>query len=267
MAIYHFARTADDIADEGGASPEQRLTELSSYRLALACSLGEANTAATDTRWDKVFGPLARAIQQYQLPGPLLHDLISAFEQDVRHTASGHRYANEAELLAYCRLSANPIGRLLLHLYGIHDKVSLLQSDAVCGALQLINFWQDISVDLPRQRSYLPLDALGRHGLQLTDFCSPIDADRSTRCQVLVSELCGQARTLMNQGAPLALRIPGRAGWELRIMVQGGLRILDKIGTMEYRSWQSRPTLAKADVPLLLWRAVGMGFSRRAGAG
>lgn len=267
MAIYHFARTADDIADEGDASTEQRLTELAAYRLALARCLGEAPPAGHETPWGHEFGPLAGAVHRHHLPGPLLHDLISAFEQDVHHTAVGHRYADEAELLAYCRLSANPVGRLLLHLYGIHDEVSLQQSDAICSALQLINFWQDISVDLPRQRNYLPADALKRHGLSLVDFARGADADRTTRCEALVAELCDRARALMNQGAPLALRIPGRAGWELRLVVQGGLRILDKIDAIHHRSWQTRPTLGKADVPLLLWRAAfGMGLSRaRAG--
>ena len=268
MAIYHFARTADDIADEGDASPGQRLAELAAYRLELARCMGEAPPGEYSTRWGQVFGPLARAVEQHRLPGPLLHDLISAFEQDVRHTAAGHRYADDAELLAYCRLSANPVGRLLLHLYGIHDGVSLQQSDAVCSALQLINFWQDISVDLPRQRNYLPADALERHRLTLADFTGPADAERVARCQALVAERCAQARTLMNQGAPLALRIPGRAGWELRLVVQGGLRILDKIGAIQHRSWQTRPTVGKADVPLLLWRAAfGMGISPRVRAG
>lgn len=264
MAIYHFARTADDIADEGDASPEQRLTALAGYRLALTHSLSDAPPAAQDTPWGQVFGPLARAIRQHQLPGALLHDLISAFEQDVRHTAAGHRYADDAELLAYCRLSANPVGRLLLHLYGIQDGVSLQQSDAICSALQLINFWQDISVDLPRRRNYLTADALDRHGLSLADFTGPVDAERTARCQALVAERCDRARALMNQGAPLALRLPGRAGWELRLVVQGGLRILDKIDALHHRSWQTRPTLGKADVPLLLWRAAfGMGPRQR----
>ena len=268
MAIYHFARTADDIADEGDASPGQRLAELASYRLALTHALSDSLPAGQDTPWEHVFGPLARAIRQHRLPGPLLHDLISAFEQDVRHTAIGHRYADETELLAYCRLSANPVGRLLLHLYGIGDEVSLQQSDAICSALQLINFWQDISVDLPRQRNYLPADALNRHGLSLADFSGPVDADRTARCQALVAERCDRARTLMNRGAPLALSLPGRAGWELRLVVQGGLRILDKIDAIQHRSWQTRPTLGKADVPLLLWRAAfGMGLRRRARAG
>lgn len=261
MALYHFARTADDIADEGDASPAQRLADLAEYRTELRQCLNPAAavlspaSATPAAQWPKVFGPLAQAAQRHALPGALLHDLLSAFEQDVRHTASGHVYANSDELLDYCRLSANPVGRLLLHLYGITDKDSLTQSDAVCSALQLINFWQDIGEDLRRDRVYLPVDALARHGLSVADFRHPAPS-REPRCRELVAELCGQARALMLQGAPLALRVPGRAGWELRLVVQGGLRLLDKIAAIEHRTWQHRPTLGKTDIPLLLWRSV-----------
>ena len=203
-----------------------------------------------------------------RLPAALLYDLLSAFEQDVRHTAAGHVYADTAELLAYCRLSANPVGRLLLHLYGIEDPVSLAQSDAVCSALQLINFWQDISVYHARGRHYLPADALARHGLGLADFAGPGTAALQARGPALVQALCEQARDLMLEGAPLARRIPGRAGWELRLVVHGGLRILEKIATIDHRSWQQRPTVGKADLPVLLWRAVrGTDLSRRPPAG
>lgn len=253
VALYHFARTADDLADEGDSSASDRLAQLAAYRQALdRCLAGQTHAAA----WPQVFGPLAQAVHTHALPAPLLHDLISAFEQDVRHTGTGHVYADSAELLAYCRLSANPVGRLLLHLYGIHDDESLLQSDAVCSALQLINFWQDISVDHPRGRHYLPADALARHGLTLADFGGPGEPAAQLRCQALVAELCAQAQDLMEQGAPLARRIPGRAGWELRLVVQGGLRILEKIAATGHRSWLQRPTVGKADVPLLLWRAL-----------
>ncbi len=253
-ALYHFARTADDMADEGPQDAGTRLAQLADYRRALmACLAGAPDARA----WPQVFGPLSQAVRRHQLPGHLLHDLISAFEQDVRHTASGHIYADTAELLAYCRLSANPVGRLLLHLYGIHDATSLAQSDAICSALQLINFWQDIAEDHARGRHYLPADALARHGLKLEDMApasgtATLDAAR----QALVAGLCQQARALMTEGAPLARRIPGRAGWELRLVIQGGLRILDKIAATGHRSWQLRPTLGKADLPLLLWRAV-----------
>lgn len=260
VAIYRFARTADDIADEGDASPTERLTELAAYRQSLKDCLA-ASAAPPPGRWAPVFGPLGQAVKQHRLPGARLHDLLSAFEQDVRHTASGHRYASAAELIDYCRLSANPVGRLLLHLYRVTDAVSLRQSDQICSALQLINFWQDISVDLPRGRIYLPTDALQRHGLQLEDFlpgAAPPQRTGASAQQALVAELCAQARDLMQQGAPLARRIPGRAGWELRLVVQGGLRILDRIADLEHRSWQTRPTLRRADVPRMVWRALWM---------
>jgi hydroxysqualene synthase len=206
--------------------------------------------------WAPIFGPLHQAIARHQLPTDLLHDLLSAFEQDVRHTASGHRYTDMDELLAYCRLSANSVGRLLLHIYGVRDEHSLRQSDQICSALQLINFWQDISVDHARGRYYLPADALASHGVRLEDFSADAGPDAQVRCQALVAQLCAHARQLMCQGAPLARRVPGRAGWELRLVVQGGLRILDKIAALNHRSWQRRPSLGKADVALMVWRAV-----------
>jgi len=252
MALYHFARTADDLADEGQATPAERLAQLATYRQALeGCLSGQPADA-----WPAVFEPLARAVRQHALPANLLHDLISAFEQDVRHTAAGHMYADTAELLAYCRLSANPVGRLLLHLYGVADAQALAQSDAICSALQLINFWQDLGEDLARQRHYLPADALTRHDLALTDFSAHAPAPVQARAQALVAALCADARQLMLKGAPLARRLPGRAGWELRLVVQGGLRILDKIAASGHRSWLQRPTLGRADVPLLIWRAL-----------
>lgn len=255
MAIYHFARTADDMADEGDAPPQQRLADLCAYRAELTQCLGETPAEPDPLRWSAVFGPLAQTAQRHALPGSLLHDLLSAFEQDVRHITNGHRYADLAELLAYCRLSANPVGRLLLHLYGIRDKASLEQSDAVCSALQLINFWQDLGDDLRRGRVYLPDDALERHRLSLADFTGPTDSIREVSCRALVAELCEQARSLMREGSPLAFRIPGLAGCELRLVIQGGLRMLDKIAAIDHRSWQTRPTLGKRDLPRLLWRA------------
>lgn len=264
VAIYHFARTADDLADEGDASASERLDALAAYRAALENSLASPEQASGAGRWAEVFVPLGAQVRAHGLPAALLHDLLSAFEQDVRHTAAGHVYADTAELLDYCRCSANPVGRLLLHLYGIQDPTSLAQSDAVCSALQLINFWQDISVDHARGRHYLPADALARHGLSLADFTDPDPAALQARAPALVKALCDQARALMLEGAPLAHRIPGRAGWELRLVVQGGLRILDKIAAIDHRSWLQRPTVGKADLPLLLWRALlGTNLGRR----
>lgn len=258
-AIYHFARTADDLADEGDAPAADRLAALARYRHSLEQASDGGDAGATD--WPEVFGPLRSALRTHRLPLALLHDLISAFEQDVRHTGNGHRYANLDELLAYCRLSANPVGRLLLHLYGVNDNRSLQQSDRICSALQLINFWQDLSIDLERQRHYLPSDLLARHGLDHEDFhaSSPRQDARAEQArQAAVAELCRHARGLMEQGAPLALGLPGRAGWELRLVVQGGMRVLDRIGQISHCSWRHRPTVGRADVPLLLWRSLWM---------
>ena len=257
VAIYHFARTADDLADEGDASAAQRLADLSDYRGDLGRVLaGEPPSA----RWQRVFAPLATEIARHRIPGQPLHDLLDAFEQDVRHTAAGVRYQDMPSLLDYCRRSANPVGRLLLHLYGVGDASSLARSDAICSALQLINFWQDLGQDLARDRHYLPLDSLQRHGVDESALrLSPGNPDNAQAAQAMIRELVQQARRLMLQGAPLALDLPGRAGWELRLVAQGGLRICDRLHACGYRSWVQRPRLGASDLPRLLWRAVRMG--------
>jgi squalene synthase HpnC len=249
MAIYGFARTADDLADEGDASAVQRLRDLADYRADLrAVAAGRAPSP----RWAaRVFAPLARAIAEHRLPLPLLEDLLDAFEQDLVKTD----YATRAELLDYCRRSANPVGRLLLHLYDIDDADALRQSDAICSALQLINFWQDFTVDGPRGRIYAPLEDRRRHGVEGQDLLSLRD---SPAARALIAELCAWARALMADGAPLVHRIPGRAGWELRLVVQGGLRILDRLQAMRFAALLRRPTVSAADAPLLLWRALTM---------
>ncbi|AMM26872.1 squalene synthase HpnC [Variovorax sp. PAMC 28711] len=257
-AIYHFARTADDIADEGDASPDERLAELHAYRTDLAAA---ARGNGTSVRWPAVFGPLRTAVAQFDLPESLLADLLSAFVQDIEKTRDGTAYADRAALLDYCRRSANPIGRLLLHLYGVSDAAALAQSDAICSALQLINFWQDPSVDLPRGRFYFPLTDCAARGLVRQDFdaCCPLIPSRPPRAVIdLIADEARWARELMREGAPLVHRLPGRAGWELRFVVQGGLCILDKIEALGFDTLSSRPTLGKGDAPLLTWRALRM---------
>jgi squalene synthase HpnC len=251
-AIYWFARTADDIADEGNATEGERLADLLTYRNALAACLA-GNTGSG--RWANVFGPLDRAVRQFALPGQPLHDLLDAFRQDVVKTAAGAGYADRAELLDYCRRSANPVGRLLLHLYGVQRPEALARSDAICSALQLINFWQDLGVDVPRGRYYLPADDCVRHGL---DPAAPATWAAHPQAPALVRELCDWARALMLQGAPLVHEVPGRAGWELRLVVQGGLRILRRIEALQWRTLQQRPKLVPTDIPLLLWHAARM---------
>jgi len=256
-ALYHFARTADDIADEGEADAPTRLATLAAYRRALDDALAGRALQPEARAWQGLFDALAAATRRHAWPTALLHDLLSAFEQDVRHTASGHRYATTAELLAYCRLSANPVGRLLLHLWGVQGEAALKRSDQICSALQLINFWQDLSRDLPRGRCYLPADLLRRHAIGAEAFLPDV-AGRDRERQAVVSELCAQARGLMQMGAPLVHEVGGRAGWELRLVVQGGLRVLDRIEGIGHRSWAQRVTVDKGDLPRLLWRSLWM---------
>jgi len=252
-AIYHFARTADDLADEGDAGPAERHADLQAYRADLQAVAGGL---APSERWRAaVFTPLAPVLRQYALPLPLLHDLLDAFEQDL-HQA---RYADRVELLDYCRRSANPIGRLLLHLYDINDPLALRRSDAICSALQLINFWQDFSRDGPRGRVYAPDTDLAQHRVSHADLLACRD---SPVARALIQDLCAWAEALMLEGAPLVQQIPGRAGWELRLVVQGGLRILEKIKAMQFASLKQRPALTALDAPVLLWRALRMNGGR-----
>jgi len=248
VAIYHFARTADDIADEGDAAAAQRLADLAAYRAALDAT---AAGHPPNGRWASVFRPLGDALRRHALPLPPLQDLLDAFAQDVRNPP----YPDRTALLDYCRRSANPVGRLLLHLYGVADAPARRQSDAICSALQLANFWQDLSVDLPRGRCYVPHDDLARHGLGPADLRPGADTPAT---RGLVRELVAWARALMLEGAPLVHRLPGRAGWELRLVVQGGLAILEKIDRMEHAALSNRPTLGARDAPRLLWRALAM---------
>ncbi len=234
VAIYHFARTADDLADEGNAPAKQRLEDLSEYRADLAmCMVGRPSP---QSRWNDLFARLHEALQAYALPAQPLFDLLEAFEQDIVYTEKGEKYRTRAELLDYCRRSANPVGRLMLHLYGVQDAQSLEQSDAICSALQLINFWQDRTRDLALGRDYLPRDSTFAQELQF-------------------------ARTLMAQGAPLVHRVPGRAGWELRAMVQGGLCILGKVDALYARNASSplqRPVITKWDMGGIAWKCLWM---------
>ena len=255
-AIYHFARTADDIADEGNAPPVERLADLAAYRADLHAI---ARGAAPSPRWARVFQALAVQMQAFQLPLQPLDDLLSAFAQDVRKTAAGDTYADWPELIDYCRRSANPVGRLLLHLYGVTDAQAQQESDAICTALQLINFWQDLSVDIPRGRYYLPLAECAVHGIVISDparqFATLKSDEKTTN---LIAACAHQASASMQKGLKLVHRIPGRAGWELRAVTQGATRVLDKIDALGAAVLHQRPTVGKADAPRILWRMLRM---------
>jgi phytoene/squalene synthetase len=285
-AIYHFARSADDIADEGDATPAQRLAALSAYEAELdRIEAGQPPEAPGTT---VLFANLGKVVKDCRLPLSPLRDLLSAFKQDVVTT----RYADFASLLDYCRRSADPVGRMMLHLYGVtgqagppdgpdtqtHARAAsgaptgcgndpaargtemLRQSDAVCSSLQLINFWQDVAVDWNKQKAgnariYLPLEDLRRFGVDE----STLEGGRVTPAfRALMAFEVDRARGLMLSGAPLALRLPGRIGWELRLVVQGGLRILEAIEAVDYDVFKRRPKLGAADWLLLGWRALTM---------
>lgn len=250
-AIYAFARSADDVADEGDAPAVARLARLNDYRLALnAIGRGDAVAdAVNDAALRPLFGRLARNIHRFDLPLQLFRDLLDAFSQDVGKT----RYADFPELQDYCRRSANPVGRLLLHLYGEATPDKLRMSDAICTSLQLINFWQDVGIDWRKQRIYLPQDSMARFGVVADD----IDAQRcDERWRALLAFEVQRARAMMLSGAPLARQLPGRLGWELRLIVLGGLRILERIEAAGYDVFRARPTLGKGDWARLVSRAL-----------
>ena len=251
-AIYWFARTADDIADEGDALPDARLAALAAYRADL---LAMANCGAASVAWPTVFEPLRPVLVRHRLPLQLLIDLLSAFEQDVWKCG----YATRDDLLDYCRRSANPVGRLMLHLFKIEDPTALNQSDAICTALQLVNFWQDLGPDLARRRYYIPDEDCARHRIAPQRSWERRDTPAS---RALMTELVRWARSLMLSGAPLVHRLNARSGWELRLVVQGGLRILEKIDRLQGATLETRPVLAPRDAAPMLWRALRMRPSR-----
>jgi squalene synthase HpnC len=253
-AIYWFARTADDIADEGDARPAQRLQDLAAIREDLfAAAEGRPGSG----RWPAVFGALQPVMAEFDLPVALLADLLSAFEQDVVK----QRYATEAELLDYCRRSADPVGRLLLHLYGVHDDASLAQSDAICSALQLINFWQDLSVDIPRGRIYIPRELWTVQGV---DEAQLMAREINPHTINLIAACARSARARMQKGLQLPATVARqvgdfdgwRAGLELRCVIQGGLRILDKMETMGHRTLAQRPKLGAWDAIVIFFKAL-----------
>ena len=253
VALYHFARTADDLADEGEATAGERLDALKRYREQLALAAHTPPSAQAEWAW--VFGPLHTVLLRHDMPLDLLHALLDAFVQDVDMTARQAGYADEAQLLDYCSRSANPVGRLLLHLYGVRSPQALAQSDAICTALQLINFWQDCGVDLTRGRCYFPVDWMRLHG---TDAAALHSGAAQAGEQALIAHCVLHARDLMASGAPLVHQVPGRAGWELRLVVQGGLRVLEKVERLGARVLRQRPRLYALDYLVMLWRALRM---------
>ncbi|MEA5097815.1 MAG: squalene synthase HpnC [Burkholderiaceae bacterium] len=243
QTIYAFARSADDIADEGNAPNEVRLELLNAYGAALDRIQSGLNPKSA------LFQALDDVIRNYRLPLQPFRNLLSAFKQDVVKT----RYANFDELKDYCRRSANPVGELMLHLYGAADAKNLGDSDAICTALQLINFWQDVAIDWQKDRIYLPQDEMQQFGVSAAHLEKRMSNDAWRK---LMQFQVDRARAMMHSGAPLAQRLPGRIGWELRLVVQGGLRILEKIEAADYDVFRRRPKLGKPDWLMIGWRAL-----------
>jgi squalene synthase HpnC len=245
-AIYAFARSADDIADEGDATPDMRLLALTAYESELD------RIERREPAGAGLFLALGQITKHYGLPLQPMRDLLSAFKQDVTTT----RYATFEDLGDYCRRSANPVGALMLHLYGeVNNPQNLRDSDAICTALQLINFWQDVAIDWKKNRIYLPQEDLERFGVH-TGHLNDAKVDDAWRA--LMRFEIQRARAMMISGAPLALRLPGRIGWELRLVVQGGLRILERIESVDYDVFRCRPQLRSADWARMAWRALRM---------
>ncbi len=241
-AIYWFARTADDFADEGSAPPAERLARLDGYRADLA-RIGAGRAPESP-----VLARLAPVLRAHALPLQPFHDLLDAFRQDCVK----ERYASFDEVLDYSRRSANPIGRLLLQLFGAADAARVERSDEICTGLQLANFWQDVAVDWAKGRMYLPQDDLARFGVTEAQIAAG-RADEPWRRMMAFQ--VARTRGLLASGAPLARTLPGRIGWELRLVVQGGLRILERIDRAGGDVFRRRPVLRAPDWPLLAWRA------------
>jgi len=246
-AIYHFARAADDIADEGELPDDVRLQQLDDFRDELM------HIVADETPLLPLFRNLAAEIRTRALPMRPFHDLLDAFSQDVVKK----RYANYDELLDYCRRSANPVGNLLLHLYEEATPVNLAYSDAICTALQLINFWQDMSKDYAIGRVYLPQDDMARFGVTEEQIARGICDDH---WRALMQFQVDRARALMLQGAPLGTILSGRIGLEMRMIIAGGLRILDKLEAVDYDMFNRRPVLRPFDWYIMLAKSAPLRF-------
>jgi squalene synthase HpnC len=243
--IYRFARTADDFADEGEHAPGERLAWLEGYREELRRIESNAPTG------HPLFAQLSSVVAEYSLPLQPFYDLLDAFSQDVIKL----RYANFDEVLDYCRRSADPVGRLMLHLYGEVTGEHLVWSDKVCSALQLINFWQDVEIDFRKNRVYLPQDDMARFQVSESQIAA---RDAGGGWSALMSFQIERARAMLESGSPLAKRLPGRIGLEIRTVVQGGLRILEKLERARGDVFRARPVLRAWDWPLLLARAAIM---------
>ncbi|MDR3393172.1 MAG: squalene synthase HpnC [Sulfuriferula sp.] len=241
--IYHFARSADDIADEGNASADERLAALDDYRAELT------RIADNQEPQTQLFRALAAVIARHRLPMQPFYDLLDAFSQDVVKT----RYANFGEVMDYCKKSANPVGRLMLALYGENDPRSLAYSDAICSALQIINFLQDIAIDYDKNRIYMPQDELAKHHI---DEAQIARHDAGGTWSPFMLKQIERTRKLLQAGAPLGKVLKGRIGLELRMIIMGGATVLEKLHKHKGDIYAHRPVLDTRDWVKMFYRAV-----------
>jgi phytoene synthase len=243
-ALYAFARTADDFADEPGMQDDERLRRLDDWRVRL-----ERAADGNAGREDPVFVALAHTMRERNLPVELFQDLLSAFRQDVTRK----RYATWADVLDYCRRSANPVGRLVLRVAGTSSPALDAQSDALCTALQLTNFWQDLERDWRIGRVYVPQDALAAAGAREEDLA----ARRVTpEWRQVMTTMAARTRALFAAGRGVCDGVDGRLRWELRLTWLAASRILDRLEQADFDVFEGRPALGRADAPALLWQAI-----------
>jgi squalene synthase HpnC len=246
-AIYRFARMADDIADEGDATAPARLLQLT----ALQHDLETLKHGMPPKH--AVVAALVPHVVQHHLPVQAFLDLLSAFRQDVVTP----RYATYTAVLDYCRRSANPVGRLMLALYRAHGLLQQEQSDAVCTGLQLVNFWQDVQIDLAKDRIYIPQEDLAHFGIDpLALVQTPAALMQTPAWQNLMQFEVNRAADLLRQGLPLKKALRGRIGLELAAIIHGGLRICEKLAACGYDVARARPVLTKRDWCIIAWRAL-----------
>ncbi|HEX3744034.1 MAG TPA: squalene synthase HpnC [Bryobacteraceae bacterium] len=248
--VYAYCRWADDLGDETGDRDE-------SLRL-LAWWRGELDAMYAGRATHPVFAALWPTVERYGIPREPLANLIDAFVQDQTVT----RYRNWDELFAYCRNSANPVGRLVLYLGGYSDSQRQQLSDATCTGLQLANFWQDVTVDQLKDRVYIPLDVMERHEYTVDD----LFAHRFTPAfREVMREIVQKARELFLEGLPLVGMVNRRLSLDLDLFSRGGMRVLDKIAAQDYNVLAGRPSISKAErVGLLLGSLGRLAFSRAA---
>lgn len=244
-AVYAFARQADDIADEDGPTPDGRLRLLDDWRE----RLHETVTSPPDPTRDPMWAALADTVARFDLPVGLLDDLLSAFRQDVLVT----RYDTWTAVDDYCRRSANPVGRLVLLLAGVRDEPVHRQSDAVCTALQLTNFWQDLAVDWQRGRRYVPAEVLAQVGATESQLGGP---SLPPEWREALRICTARTRTLFRQGRPVSEAVRGRLRFELRATWHGGMRVLERLEQGGFDPVAHRPRLGMADALVIGWRAL-----------